>query len=62
MLEKICAMSNLTAQTGFNKSNKLIHENKLWAKMRNSVVRHYHNTQYSRIPVSHRLLDLDRLE
>ena len=30
-------MSNLTAQTGFNKSNKLLHENKLWAKMRNSV-------------------------
>ena len=37
-------MSNLTAQTSFNKSNKLLHEIKLWAKMRNSVVRHYHKT------------------
>ena len=36
-------MSNLTAQTSFNKSNKLLHEIKLWAKMRNSVV-HYHKT------------------
>ena len=37
-------MSNLTAQTGFNKSNKLLHEIKLWTQMRNSVVRHYHKT------------------
>ena len=37
-------MSNLTAQTCFNKSNKLLHEIKLWAKMRNSVVQHYHKT------------------
>ena len=38
-------MSNLTAQTGFNKSNRLLHDIKLWAKMRNSVVRHYHKTK-----------------
>ena len=50
-------MSNLTAQTSFNKS-KLLYEIKLWAKMRNSVVQHYHKT----IPVPYRLLDLDRLE
>ena len=35
-------MSDLTAQTSFNQSNKLLHEIKLWAKMRNAVVQHYH--------------------
>ena len=55
MHKKRCAMSNLTAQTGFNKSNKLLHEIKLWAKMREIQQYDIIIKQYSRIPLSYRL-------
>ena len=37
-------MSNLPAQTGLIKSNKLLHEKKLWAQNEKFVARHYHKT------------------